>query len=115
MWPGLDTPVDKMSVPVYLTINVGSKEAVMVKVIKMTSKRQATLPARVCEELDLAPGSEILLERRKIDGHPAWLLRTPSTMDTPWYGALQRYAKGRSHDMESIRRSIAKETLRERS
>ena len=80
----------------------------MIETLKMTSKRQATFPLRVCEALGVGPGSEIILERRKIDGKPAWLLKTKTSTENKWFGALKRYARGKRHDMQSIRKNIAR-------
>lgn len=74
--------------------------------VKLTSKRQATFPARLCEELGVGPGAELFLERCEMDGAPAWILRTARTEKTPWFGALRRFGSDRSHEMADIRRSI---------
>jgi len=78
----------------------------MLGAIKLTSKRQATFPAAMCRELGVKPGDELILERRTIDGQMAWILQTPRATAWPWYGRLRRYAKGKAHDLESIRRSV---------
>lgn len=78
----------------------------MIQSVKITSKRQATFPDRVCKELGVKPGDEILLERREIDGHTAWLLNTKAPAPSQWFGALRGYAAGLPHDMVSIRSSI---------
>lgn len=80
----------------------------MIDTIKLTSKRQATLPARLCRELGVKPGDELALERRSVDGHDAWLLSRPQADPAPWFGCLRAYAAGKSHDMESIRANIAR-------
>ena len=87
----------------------------MIQTLKMTSKRQATFPARVCEDLGVGPGQEIFLERRDIDGRPAWLLAAKSGMVNAWFGALHRYAAGKPHDMASVRRSVAKKAWKDRA
>ena len=74
--------------------------------VRLTSKRQATFPARLCEELGVGPGDELFLERRDIDGAPAWVIRTTLAGETPWFGALRHFASERSHEMPDIRRSI---------
>lgn len=73
--------------------------------IKLTSKRQATFPAALCRELGVRPGDKLVLERREVDGEPAWLLRKPHP-DWSWAGSLREYGRGRSHDLEAIERSI---------
>jgi bifunctional DNA-binding transcriptional regulator/antitoxin component of YhaV-PrlF toxin-antitoxin module len=75
------------------------------RTITITAKRQATFPASVCEELGLAPGMKIALERRVIAGQPVWVLRGRGP-DWSWVGSLRRYAKGKSHRLTDIRRSI---------
>jgi bifunctional DNA-binding transcriptional regulator/antitoxin component of YhaV-PrlF toxin-antitoxin module len=43
--------------------------------VKLTAKRQATLPVALCEELGVGPGDQLELERCVVDGAPAWVLR----------------------------------------
>jgi bifunctional DNA-binding transcriptional regulator/antitoxin component of YhaV-PrlF toxin-antitoxin module len=78
--------------------------------IKLTSKRQATLPKSLCDELGLAPGDEI----REIGDEAVWVLRQ-NAPDTSWIGALSRYAKGKRHDPKSLRASIGKAVGRKTS
>ena len=74
--------------------------------IKLTSKRQATLPKALCDELNVGPGDSLIAERSSIDGKDVWVLR-PANQELPdWIGSLQKYAADKSHDMTSIRRSI---------
>lgn len=75
------------------------------KSVKLTTKRQATLPVQLCEELGVGPGDRLLLERRVLDGEAVWLLRRPEP-DWSWAGSLKRYGRGRSHDWAAIERSI---------
>ena len=75
--------------------------------IKLTSRRQATLPKSLCDELGWVPGDEIRIERREIEGEAVWVLRQ-NEPDTSWIGSLGRYAKGKQHDLQSIRASIGK-------
>jgi bifunctional DNA-binding transcriptional regulator/antitoxin component of YhaV-PrlF toxin-antitoxin module len=82
--------------------------------IKLTSKRQATLPKSLCDELGLAPGDEIRIERREIGDEAVWVLRQ-NAPDTSWIGALSRYAKGKRHDPKSLRASIGKAVGRKTS
>jgi bifunctional DNA-binding transcriptional regulator/antitoxin component of YhaV-PrlF toxin-antitoxin module len=75
--------------------------------LKLTSKRQATFPVEVCEELGLKPGDHLTLERSaKEDG---WVLRPEEKVEEPvsWYGTLRSYAKGKKTSMASVRASIA--------
>lgn len=75
--------------------------------IKLTAKRQATLPKALCDEMGLHSGDTIHVERSIVDGKPVWLLRPPESLEMPWFGSLKRFARGKPHDMESIRKSIA--------
>jgi bifunctional DNA-binding transcriptional regulator/antitoxin component of YhaV-PrlF toxin-antitoxin module len=76
--------------------------------LTMTSKRQVTFPKAVCDELKLEPGDEIALERRLVEGETVWVLR-PKNVDWSWIGAAKptRAKAKASHDMDSIRASIA--------
>lgn len=75
------------------------------RMIRITAKRQATLPAALCEELGVGPGDSLELERTEVDGKPAWVLHAPKP-DWSWAGALRDRAKGKSHDWARIERSI---------
>ena len=76
--------------------------------LKLTSKRQATLPAETCEALGLAPGDTVALEVRVENGERLWLLRPQSPRPRAWVGTLKaRVRPVRSHSMTAIRRSIA--------
>ena len=37
-----------------------------------------------------------------------WLLSPADRIETPWFACLKRYGKGKRHDMQSLRESIAK-------
>ncbi len=74
--------------------------------MKLTSKRQTTLPVDVCRELGVNPGDEIILEKQQINGEAIWILRTRKREAPEWFGRLRRYARNKSHDMESIRTTI---------
>jgi AbrB family looped-hinge helix DNA binding protein len=75
--------------------------------IKVTSKRQATLPAELCEELGVKPGDRLSVERRVLAGKSQWVL-VGKKPDWSWFAAARRYARGKSHRWESIDASIAK-------
>ena len=75
--------------------------------LKVTTKRQATLPAALCDELGVKPGDRIEAERRMVNGHTVWILRG-SKPDWSWFGAAGKYAKGKSHRWDDVRRSIAR-------
>ncbi len=74
--------------------------------IKLTAKRQATLPRRLCEELEVGPGDRIELERRVEGGEPIWIMR-PRKVDWSWIGTATVPAHA-VHDMPAIRASIAR-------
>ncbi len=78
----------------------------IIKTVRLTSKRQATLPLQLCEELGLKPGDEIILERQKTTGEITWLLKPKKKIQSHWFAQLKKYAKNREHDMVSIRSSI---------
>lgn len=76
-------------------------------VVTITAKRQATLPAALCEELGLGPGAKVGVERRLIGRQTVWVLKGKGP-DWSWVGSLRRYAKGKSHRWRDIRRRIAR-------
>ncbi len=76
--------------------------------IKITSKRQATLPKALCQELNIQPGDSLYLDRREIDGQVVWCLQPVHTNTPPWFGALLSYAEGKSHDLQRIDESVEK-------
>ena len=80
----------------------------MVRRLKLTSKRQATLPIETCEELGVGPGDVIELERRVENGERRWLLRPLRSRSRAWVGCLSAdVTPVGSHSMRAIRRSIA--------
>ncbi len=76
--------------------------------IKVSSKRQATFPKRVCESLGVGPGDEVLLDRRLEADGEVWVLKPAKETPRPWLGSLKAYAKGKEHDMSKVRESIAR-------
>jgi len=74
--------------------------------IKLTSKRQATFPRALCEQMNVEPGDSLELVERVLDGERVWLVK-PAAHETPWFGCLHEYAQGKSHRMEDIRKSVA--------
>jgi bifunctional DNA-binding transcriptional regulator/antitoxin component of YhaV-PrlF toxin-antitoxin module len=81
--------------------------------IKITTKRQATLPVELCRELGVQPGDELRIEKKLIRGKRVWTLQPDSPPDS-WFGSLRKYARGKSHSRESIRRSIGKGLAKEK-
>jgi bifunctional DNA-binding transcriptional regulator/antitoxin component of YhaV-PrlF toxin-antitoxin module len=76
--------------------------------IKLTSKRQATFPSKVCQELGVAPGDELELKPAKVRGENVWVLKAASKPRSKWIGSLNRYAgnAGGDHSMEAVRKSV---------
>ena len=73
--------------------------------VAITAKRPATLPAALCEELGVGPGDALDVERRVLAGETVWVLRGKN-LDWSWGGVARRYAKGRSHKLSDVKRSI---------
>ena len=80
----------------------------MNQTVKLTSKRQATFPVQLCQDLGVTAGDDLILERKKIGGEIAWLLKPRKKTESKWFAGLQKYAVGKDHEMESIRSSIGK-------
>ena len=78
----------------------------MAHTIKLTSKRQATLPVQLCRDIGVRPGDALIVERKKTDEGFVWTLKAKPRDASNWFGRLKQYAKDRDHDMESIRASI---------
>lgn len=76
--------------------------------IKLSSKRQATFPKQVCESLGLQPGDEILLDHRMEPDGEVWLLKPAEPESRSWLGSLRDYAVDKPHNMDAVRRSIAR-------
>jgi bifunctional DNA-binding transcriptional regulator/antitoxin component of YhaV-PrlF toxin-antitoxin module len=79
----------------------------------LTSKRQATLPRELCEELGVHPGDRLDVDRAVIDGKPVWILR-PHRVDWSWIGSAH-VPEDISHDMDAIRSSIGRGIAQERT
>lgn len=77
--------------------------------IKLTAKRQATFPSKVCQELGVAPGDELELKPAKVRGENVWILKAASKPRSKWIGSLNRYAGNArgDHSMEAVRESVA--------
>jgi AbrB family looped-hinge helix DNA binding protein len=74
--------------------------------IKVTSKRQATLPKALCEDLNIVPGDTLMVEKKFIDGEAYWCLKPCHESLPEWFGVLRKYGRGRSHKLEDINKSI---------
>lgn len=75
--------------------------------ITLTTKRQATFPRALCEELQVGPGDRLTLERRVIDGEILWVVRAHRP-DWSWIGSAREEAAEVSHDVDAIRASVAR-------
>jgi len=75
--------------------------------LTLTSKRQATFPVQLCEELNLRPGDTIDVEPAEVAGERVWVLRQRRAPQRPWLGCLSRKTTVGEHSMEAIRTSIA--------
>jgi bifunctional DNA-binding transcriptional regulator/antitoxin component of YhaV-PrlF toxin-antitoxin module len=76
--------------------------------IHLTSKRQATLPRKLCEEMRLQAGDSIVVDAHVVEGERVWVLKRADRIQTPWFARLRRYARRKRHDLASIRRSVEK-------
>ncbi len=86
----------------------------MAYTLKLTSKRQTTLPAQVCRELGIKPGDDLILEQQEIQEGQVWVLKAQPRRTAPWFRRLNNYAQNKSQDIEEIRASIGKGLGRER-
>jgi bifunctional DNA-binding transcriptional regulator/antitoxin component of YhaV-PrlF toxin-antitoxin module len=75
--------------------------------ITLTSKRQATFPVRLCEELNLSPGDLIEVEAAELSGERVWVLRPRKMTARPWLGCLGTKTQVEEHSMAAVRTSIA--------
>jgi len=80
---------------------------IVMATIRITAKRQATLPAALCKELGVEPGDDIRTERRVVKGETVWVLRARK-LDWSWIGAARPFIKRRSHRWDDIENSIDK-------
>ena len=77
-------------------------------IIRLTAKRQATLPRALCEEMNLEPGDALLVDAKTLAGKKVWVLTPAKDANTAWFGSLKRYAKAKSHHIGAVRKSIGK-------
>lgn len=80
--------------------------------IKMTSKRQATFPRELCEEMHIRPGDMLEVEPKTVEGRRVWVLAPAESPPMAWVGSLARYATGKPHTMESLRQKITEALAR---
>ena len=76
--------------------------------IRLTAKRQATLPRQLCEEMRLRPGDSLVVDATVVAGERLWVLRPADRIEAPWFARLKRYARGKRHDLASVRKSVDK-------
>lgn len=75
--------------------------------ITLTTKRQATFPVQVCDDLNLRPGDIIELEPAELAGERVWVLRPQKLPQRPWVGCLAGKTTVTSHSLDAVRASIA--------
>ncbi len=80
----------------------------MTQTIRLTSKRQATFPVKLCRELGIKPGDDLILERKRIGKDFIWILKPKKTIESKWFASLNKYAGNKDNSMETIRASIGK-------
>ena len=76
--------------------------------IRVTAKRQATLPKALCEEMRIQPGDALWVMPTAIHGERVWCLRPKGAGTDAWFARLRRFAHGKAHAMSAVRRSTAK-------
>ena len=72
----------------------------------LTSKRHATFPASLCEELNLNPRDLIEVEPAELSGERVRVLRPRKTPKRPWLGCLKQKTIVHESSMAAIRTSI---------
>ena len=80
---------------------------VVMSAITLTSKRQATFPIQVCDDLNLRPGDIIELEPAELAGERVWVLRPQKPPQRPWLGCLAGKTAVANHSLDAVRSSIA--------
>lgn len=59
--------------------------------IKLTSKRQATLPVEVCRDLGVTSGDSLELLPLQHKNQMVWALKPVAKFKSPWIGSLSKY------------------------
>jgi bifunctional DNA-binding transcriptional regulator/antitoxin component of YhaV-PrlF toxin-antitoxin module len=75
--------------------------------ITLTTKRQATFPVQVCDDLNLRPGDIIELEPAELAGERVWVLRPQKPPQRPWLGCLAGKTAVTNHSLDAVRASVA--------
>lgn len=60
--------------------------------IKLTAKRQATLPAEVCKDLGINSGDSLELLPLRHKNETVWILKPTAKAKSQWIGLLSKYA-----------------------
>lgn len=60
--------------------------------IKLTSKRQATLPVAVCKDLGVTSGDSLELLPLRHKNEIVWALKPVAKVKSRWIGSLSQYA-----------------------
>jgi bifunctional DNA-binding transcriptional regulator/antitoxin component of YhaV-PrlF toxin-antitoxin module len=60
--------------------------------IKLTAKRQATLPVEVCNELGITSGDALELVPLRHNNQKVWVIKPVVKPKSPWIGSLSKYA-----------------------
>ena len=76
--------------------------------IRLTTKRQATFPKSLCDDMGLRKGDVLQVEAATQKGKRIWFLRPTPARDMSWFGRFRRFASGKVHEMQAVRRSIAR-------
>ena len=63
-------------------------------------------------ELSLEPGDAIGVQKLIVDGKAVWCLAPISEPALSWMGRFRKKARGKRHDMGSIRRSIRRARMK---
>lgn len=103
-----------MRLTLFLTSKADSVTLVHMLKVKLSSKRQATFPKRVCDSLGIKPGDDLILDSRMEGNKEVWVMKPVKDTQFPWFGCFKDYAKGKKHDMDSIRAGIVAGRIAER-
>jgi bifunctional DNA-binding transcriptional regulator/antitoxin component of YhaV-PrlF toxin-antitoxin module len=60
--------------------------------IKLTAKRQATLPVEVCKDLGVTSGDSLELLPLRHKNQMVWALKPVAKFKSQWIGSLSKYA-----------------------
>lgn len=60
--------------------------------IKLTAKRQATLPVEICKELGVTSGDSLELLPLRHNNQKVWAIKPVVKAKSKWIGSLSKYA-----------------------